>query len=118
MAMQKPKKRIKSKSIQKAYFLSHPYDEWELGFRGRYIARQHIHEIVHGVARKTYEEWNMIALTLPNHDRAHGVQRPPITKRDLFIAKAICCAGSQERFEAAMPPDEIIREFDLLEYWK
>lgn len=101
--MQKPKKRILNKKVQKAYYDDHVFDEYFLSKYQQYVDRNEIHEILHG-SRKTYEDWNMIALTIINHESVHAGR---ISQRELFRAKMM---------SGIIPPDEIIREFDLDEY--
>ncbi len=92
--------RNKNKNAQRDYYEANVYDEYVKAVTGEYVERDEIHEIVHG-SRKTYEDWNMIALSADNHRRAHSGE---ITKRDLFLAKI--------KNGNVLPP-EIMREYDL-----
>lgn len=82
MMYPKPKKRVKSKSAQKKYFESNRFDEY-FKSRGILVNRDEVHEIVFGT-RKTYEDWNMIALTRENHRLAHD---GTISRRELLQIK-------------------------------
>ena len=101
----KNNKRVKNKKYQKAYYLANKYDEYEYTQNGSLMGRQEVHEIEHG-SKKTYENWNMISLTIENHRQSHEGK---IKKRDLFIAKI-----KNKTFEN--PPEWVVRRHDLQEY--
>jgi len=96
--------RILKVKYQREYHEADEWDEYEMA-HGRQVWRDQTHEILHG-SRKTFERWNMIRLTVENHDRAH---RGGLTMRELFMAKGVL--GNDR------PPDDVIREFDLQEVW-
>jgi hypothetical protein len=99
------KTRILVKKFQKAYYKNGPQcDEYYMSL-GLSEKMDETHEILHG-SRKTYEDWNMINLSRSVHSLAHDGR---VTKRELFIAKF--------KTGGARPPADIIREFDLQEFW-
>lgn len=100
--------RNKNKADQRRYAKAVEYDEYLLATTGQFAPKTCIHEIVYGSGR-TFEEWNMIALSnaapFYHHDRAHSIRRPEITKRELFLAKI--------KLGYPLPPIEVQRKYGL-----
>ena len=95
-------KRVLDKKVQKAYYESHEYDEYLLS-KGFEVPRDEIHEINFGV-NKSFEKYNMIALSKENHRLAH---QNLLTKRMLYLAKL------NYGFPIEEIPENIRIEFDL-----
>ena len=93
--------------FQRKYAELNPYCEIQMAFRREFLARDDIHEILHGSSR-TFEDWNMIALTRENHNRYHLKTEKDggIPRRIFFIAKII--NGTLKNC-----PDDIVRRFRL-----